>query len=350
LLRPIIALAAVLAFASAASSAAVSKVDPARAGWNATALTEAAEYARAQKSTGFLVIDANRIVAEANWPLDAAAATFRANFVHGTSKDGALLEDIASGQKSFIAVLAGIAIDKGLLDISKPVTAYVGPGWSKASREQEAAITVRNLLEMNSGLKEDFSFEAAPDARFFYNTPVYATLKPVLEAASKQTLDGITRLWLTEPAGMSDTAWRKRPGAAFAAAGNPTGLVTSPRDMAKLGQLVLDGGKSATGKQVISKAQLDAIFRRTATNPAYGRLWWLNGSSYTLRPAGRRAETPLIPAAPADTVAALGAQDRKIYVVPSRKWIVVRTGLAAPDSDFDNQLWTRLMKAAPAKR
>ena len=60
--------------------------------------------------------------------------------------------------------------------------------------------------------------------------------------------------------------------------------------MAKLGQLVLDKGKAANGKRVISAAQLAALFERSATNPAYGRLWWLNGSTYTLRPAGVRTE------------------------------------------------------------
>ena len=71
-------------------------------------------------------------------------------------------------------------LDKGLLDLSKPVSAYIGAGWSKASPEQEAAITVRNLMEMNSGLKENLSFDAAPDTKFFYNTPAYAIMKPVL--------------------------------------------------------------------------------------------------------------------------------------------------------------------------
>ena len=121
----------------------------------------------------------------------------------------------------------------------------------------------------------------------------------------------------------------------------------TPRDMAKLGQLVLDQGQAADGKRVISAAQLAALFERSKTNPAYGRLWWLNGSSYTLRPAGARSETALIPAAPADLVAALGAQDRKIYIVPSRRLIVVRTGRAAPDRGFDQQVWLRLMQAAP---
>jgi CubicO group peptidase (beta-lactamase class C family) len=321
-------------------------VDPAKAGWSPAPLSELAAYVQSQHTTGFLVIQNRRVIFEHNWPLPPEAAAFSANFTHGTDAHGALEEDVASAQKSFVAVLAGVAIDKGLLDISKPVSAYVGPGWSKVAPEQEKSITVQNLLQMNSGLREPLTYEAPPGTKFFYNTPAYAILKPVLEKASGRNLDDLTRLWLTQPAGMADTLWRQRPDV-FANVGNATGLYTTPRDMAKLGQLVLDKGKSADGKVVISGAQLAALFEPSPTNPAYGRLWWLNGSSYTLRPAGARSETALIPAAPADLVAALGAQDRKIYVVPSSKLIVVRTGMAAPDRDFDQQTWLRLAKAMP---
>ena len=50
----------------------------------------------------------------------------------------------------------------------------------------------------------------------------------------------------------------------------------------------------------------------------------------------------------ADLVAALGALDRNLYVVPARRLIVVRMGQAA-DRDLNQQLWMRLMKAAPPK-
>jgi CubicO group peptidase (beta-lactamase class C family) len=333
---------------SAADSPAkdLAALDPAKAGWSPAGLDEVVAYVQAQKTTGFLIVQDRKVIYEHNWPLPAEAATFAANFTHGTDAHGALQEDVASAQKSFIAILAGVAIDKGMLDISKPVSGYIGTGWSKAAPEQESSITVRNLMEMSSGLTEKLTYEAPAGTRFFYNTPAYAIMKPVLEKASGQNLDDLTRVWLTEPAGMTDTLWRKRP-ALFADAGNPTGLYTTPRDMAKLGQLVLDNGKAADGKRVISAAQLAALFERSPTNPAYGRLWWLNGSEYTLRPAGLRSETSLIPAAPAELVAALGAQDRKIYIVRSRKLIVVRTGQAAPDRGFDQQVWLRLMKAAP---
>ncbi len=325
-------------------------VDPAAAGWNAAALSDAVNYVAAQKSTGFVVTQDNRIIAEHYWPLAQDAATFRNNFVHGIASGGALLEDVASQQKSFIAILIGIGVDKRLIDIGKPVSAYAGPGWSKASPEQEGKITVRHLMEMNSGLKENLAWETAPGTKFFYNTPAYAVLKKVLEGASKQTLDEVTQAWLADPAGMKNTSWRKRPGA-FSNVGNPTGLVTTPRDIARMGQLLLDGGKAADGTRVISRAQLDAMLKRTSTNPSYGRLWWLNGGAYSLGASAAiaRNEGQLIPAAPADLIAAQGAQDRKLFVVPSRKLVVVRTGQAAPDRDFNQQLWARLMKAIPQK-
>ncbi|HVY90106.1 MAG TPA: serine hydrolase [Hyphomonadaceae bacterium] len=353
MLKPLALVAVLLAAGCATAGDGASpppaKTSAASAGWNAAALADAVSYAQSQKTTGFLIIQDRKVIAESNWPLPADAETFKTNFVHGAAANGALREDVASAQKSFVAILAGVAIDKNLLDISKPVSFYAKPGWSKATPEQEAKITVRNLMEMNSGLKENLSYEAEPGSKFYYNTPAYAIMKPVLEGASKQKLDDLTRLWLTEPVGMSDTKWELRPGA-FSNVGNPTGLVTTPRDIAKMGQLVLDGGM-ANGRRVISKTQLDFLFSRSPTNPSYGHLWWLNGATFNLSPGANapRREGQLIPAAPADLVAALGAEDRKLYIVPSLKLLVVRTGQAAPDRDFNQQLWTRLMKAIPAK-
>lgn len=327
------------------SAADFPTVDAAKAGWNTAALAEVADYAHSQKTTGLLILDDKRIMFERNWPLGEDATRFRALFVGEQDAHGALKEDVASAQKSFVAILVAVAIDRGLLDVSKAVSDYIGPGWSKAG-DREKLITVRHLLEMSSGLTEQLTSEAAPGTTFFYNTPAYAFLKPVLEKASGQPLDKITREWFTVPVGMADSEWRQRP-AAVGDVGNPTGLYTTPRDMARLGQLVLDGGVSMDGKRVVSEAQMRALFERSANNPAYGRLWWLNGSAYSLRPARVRTETPLIPAAPAELVAALGAQDRKIYIVPSRKLVVVRTGQTAPDRGFDQQMWVRLMKALP---
>ena len=112
-------------------------VDPAKAGWNATALDELAAYVHSQRTTGFLIIQDRKVIYEHNWPLPPDAAAFAANFTHGTDAHGAIEEDVASAQKSFVAILAGVAMDKGMLDISKPVSAYIGAGWSKAAPGQE---------------------------------------------------------------------------------------------------------------------------------------------------------------------------------------------------------------------
>lgn len=319
---------------------------------NAAALQEVLAYAREQRTTGLLIIEDRGTVVEHNWPLpdDADAGNFKAAFVHGTAREGALREDVASQQKSFIAILAGVAVDQALLDVDRPVAALIGPGWSR-SPGSEARITVRHLLEMNSGLSEGLTHEAEPGARFFYNTPAFAVIKHVLEQVSGRSLDELTRRWLTLPLAMDQTEWRQRPPA-LTVPGNPTGLVSTPGDIARMGQLVLDRGLGPGGRRVISDTQLDRLLQGSPTNPSYGRLWWLNGGSYAyLAGAGApRIEGPLVPSAPADTVLALGAMDRALYVVPSRRLIVVRMGRAAPARDFREQFWRRLNKALPNRR
>lgn len=306
------------------------------------ARTHLLDYLRNQNTTGFLIVQNGKVLVEKNWPAPEGDRQF-SMFVYGKNQRGALLEDVASQQKSFVAVLVAIAIDKGLIDIEKPVAAYLGAGWSKATPEQETKIRVIDVLTMSSGLNDKFGYEAPAGTVFYYNTPVYAVTKRIVTAAANQPLDTITRDWLTAPAGMNETAWRQRP-AALASVGNDTGLVTTPRDTALFGLMILNNGVSNDGKRIVSEANLKALFTPSATNPAYGRLWWLNSSAYTVRALIGRKEGPLIAAAPTDMVAALGAFDRRLYVVPSRKLVVVRTGAAAGDKDFDQQLWLRLTK------
>ena len=342
--RHVGSLAAALALLAAATGAvAQPPVAPAPQSHPLPAMDDLLAYVGAQNSTGFIVIQGGRTLVDESWPGPQEDRVF-ANLKHGRTPDGVLLEDVASQQKSFIAVLAGIAVDKGLLDVEAPVSRYLGDGWSKASADQEAEIRVIHILNMNSGLNEQFAYAAPVGTVFFYNTPVYALTKDILTAATGEPLETLTRDWLTGPLGMDQTEWRQRPQA-LAGVGNATGLVTTPQDIARLGRMILQGGRTETGAPVISKAQLEALFRRSDANPAYGRLWWLNGGDYGLRAQGRRFEGPLIPTAPADLVGAFGALDRRLYVAPSADLVVVRTGAAAPDPDFDQELWRRLTLA-----
>lgn len=346
----LIAATIALASCTAGPTSSAPQATTAATGWNDAALADVTSYVQSQKTTGFLIIQDRKTIAEHYWPLpdDPASQTFRANFVHGAQPNGALREDVASQQKSLIALLVGVGVDKGLIDVEKPVSSYIGAGWSKASAAQESAITVRHLLEMNSGLKENLTYESPAGTAFFYNTPAYAKLKPVLEKAAGQDLYLVSQLWFTKISDMHSTGWEQRP-AVFADVGNPTGLVTTPEDLAIMGQIILDRGRKPNGARIISESQLDAMFSPSATNPAYGRLWWLNNGAFSLNAgaATPHREGRFIPSAPSDMLSALGAQDRKLFVVPSMKLIVVRTGQAAPDRDFNDKLWQLLAKAVP---
>jgi CubicO group peptidase (beta-lactamase class C family) len=338
---PACSLAAILAlFAAAPGACAQTSPRSMSEAHASAAMTDLLTYLKRQNSTGFIVIRNGEMVVQEAWPPPQDDPVF-ANLTYGLTAEGVLLEDVASQQKSFIAVLAGVAVDKNLLEVDAPVSRYLGEGWSKAAADQEAKIRVIDILTMSSGLDEQFAYVAPAGSVFFYNTPVYAITKGILAASTGQSLEAITQDWLTTPLGMSQTAWRKRP-AALASVGNATGLVTTPQDIALFGLMILDHGLAADGSRVISQDQLDALFQPSETNPAYGRLWWLNGGDHVISAQGERSDGPLIPTAPADLVGAFGALDRRLYVVPSRRLVVVRTGAAAVDRNFDQELWRRL--------
>jgi hypothetical protein len=76
----------------------------------------------------------------------------------------------------------------------------------------------------------------------------------------------------------------------------------------------------------------------------------LNGkSSYHLPQTQLQFNGSIIPNAPNDMFMALGKNDQKIYIVPSKKMVVIRMGdVANPDnptfalSGFDIELWAKI--------
>jgi CubicO group peptidase (beta-lactamase class C family) len=295
-----------------------------------------------------------RLLAERYWapPRDLVSSQpdlFKQLTFYSTTAEGWPREDVASTQKSVTSFLVGIAAEKGLVDIERPVSAYLGEGWSKASPAQEGQITVRHLLSMASGLDEQLVYEESAGTYWRYNTPAYSRLGPVLEKASGHDLNALTRAWLTEPAGMTDSGWQERPRELIPPHANPIGFVTTPRDLARFGLLMLNRGVWNGTAVLGDPSWIESSFSPSQkANPAYGYLWWLNGSDSLRRGRGRTEPVagPLIPGAPADMVAAMGALDRRLYVVPSTSLIVTRLGGPA-GRDFDRELWELLMKAVP---
>lgn len=306
-------------------------VAPASVGWNADKLNEALEIAGKNRSSGVVILHRGRIMAERYWELD------RNRWAVGQDRAGHAIEDVASAQKSVSSILVGIARHKGLLGLQDSVQKYLGLGWSKASPEREKAITIRHLITMTSGLANDLTYEAPPGTRWRYNTACYARTLEAVAAAAKRTPNELTRDWLTGPIGMADSSWVERPGAV--ARLNPRGFATTARDLSRFGVLILAEGQWDGEPVIADREYLGAALRPSQNlNPNYGYLWWVN------------TRQSRFPQAPADMVAALGAGDHHLFVIPSLDLVVTRLGSATGrGSSYQKGFLPCLMAAAPKR-
>ncbi|MBT4644159.1 MAG: serine hydrolase [Deltaproteobacteria bacterium] len=338
------------------------QVDPRTVGWDATKLESLKKFAGEQNSSSLLVLHQGKILAEKNWEIapelggaDNLPATMYQAYQQGLSESGLPIEDVASTQKGFTAVLAFMAQERGLLDFDDSVTKYLGTGWTLADEAAEKKVTIRHLLTMTTGLDAKLEFDAKPGTKWVYNTPAYQHLIRVIAAAAKMDYVELTHKWLTQPLGMSDTAWIERSNFPKMNKVTMLGLATTARDLGKLGLLVLVSGSWEQFDIVRNPNSMWQMIQPSQDlNPAYGHLWYANGQSRYIQPPDTEIKDgPLWPAAPEDTVAALGHLGRSLFVCPSLGLVVVRLGYATKmalegDPSFNRQLWEQLMDAAPA--
>ncbi|WP_179315761.1 serine hydrolase domain-containing protein [Winogradskyella undariae] len=253
----------------------------------------------------------------------------------------------ASAGKTLTAAVTGIAQEEGLIDINNKVSDYLGTGWTSAPLEKENLITSKNLLEMTSGLDDNLGDDVSSsnlqyledvDQRWAYHN-AYVKLQDVVSAASQDSWTNYFNTNLKTKIGMSG-AWIQT--------GSYSLYWSTTRSMARFGLLSLANGKWET-EQIIPELYMnEATNTSQSINEAYGYLWWLNGkSSYHLPQSQFEFQGELIPNAPSDTFAALGKNDQKIYIVPSKDLVIIRMGEAADDenfalSSFDNNLWEKI--------
>lgn len=322
------------------------RVDPATAGWRAEGLAAALEVAGQRQTTGLIILCRGRILAERYWSELPAGQAYQ-NAYQGRDNQGGVIEDVASAQKSIVAVLVGIAQQRGLLTLDDPVSRHLDAGWSHAAPGQEQAITIRHLLSMSSGLDTGLGYATEAGSTWLYNTPAYHLLMRILERASGQDRNTLTAAWLTGPLGMTHSAWTTRPWADPAIG---FGFATTTRELARFGLLIQAGGHWGDQAIIDDPDYLAQMLSPSQPlNPAYGLLWWLNGQAFALGTDAdaSRKDGPLIPAAPADLVAMQGALDRKLYLVPSLGLVIARLGSAggADGVGFNDAFWSALMMA-----
>lgn len=125
---------------------------------------------------------------------------------------------------------------------------------------------------------------------------------------------------------------------------------STARGMARFGLLALNHGKWNNAQIIDANYFNQSISTSQDINPSYGYLWWLNSKSKYMVP-GSQIVSPgyLVPNAPADMYAAMGANDQRIYVIPSKQMVIIRMGDASdPEnpsfalSGFDTGLWEKL--------
>jgi CubicO group peptidase (beta-lactamase class C family) len=206
------------------------------------------------------------------------------------------LYDVFSITKSVISILIGLAIEDGLItDVHVPIAEYLPPGTIPEDDPRKGDITIEHLLTMTSGLgwleerkyfnelyaQNDWAaymlglpLEEAPGEAFYYCSGCTHLLAVVLESATPDSMLDYANQRLFEPLEIFNYTWETDPNDLPIGG---WGIKMQARDMAKLGQLVLQGGmwegeqlvpeewvRKSTSVQVRSGGELD-----------YGYLWWI---------------------------------------------------------------------------
>lgn len=315
-----------------ASGAAWATLSPTTLGWNENALGELKTYLAKRNTKAFIILVNGKIVVEEYFNGHTAADNWEWN----------------SAGKTLLAFTTGIAQHEGLLNINNKVSDYLGKGWTREPARKENAITCKHLLSMTSGLnderqlirKSNLTYLADAGTRWSYHN-VFQKMFDVVAAASGINFETYFNEKLKNKIGM-DGYWKK--GIIF------TIYHSSARSMARFGLLALNKGKWNT-EQILNESYFNESTNSSQSiNPAYGYLTWLNGKSQYMLPGSQTVyQGSLIPNAPADMFAALGAKDQKLFIVPSKNMVIVRMGGAAyprnpsfAKSGFDNELWAKI--------
>ena len=239
--------------------------------------------------------------------------------------------------KSYLAVLAGVALRDGLIaSVDAPVReTALDDGFETP---QNRAITWRHLLQQTSewqgtlwdkpdqvdhnrevGARADNTRKGqhrtlqAPGTYWEYNDVRVNRLALSLTQVFRRPLDAVLRDEIMAPLGGSGdwawhayrNAWFEIDGVAMPSVPGGThwggGLRIAAHDQALLGELVRRRGLWR-GRRILPEAYLDEMLAPCPIAPDYGFLWWLNTGG------------TLYPSAPTTSVYAVGAGGNLIWV------------------------------------
>lgn len=299
-------------------------------------------YAEKTHSSALLVWHQGQLISEHYWAPYTQNSYTQTQSVH----------------KSVLSMLVGIAIDEGgITSVDDPVEKYLG----KWIDQPYGTITLSHLLTMSSGLGKppapfflnshflrllndpDISAVArslpqkiAPGTEFEYINNNPQLLVDVLEAATGKPYEQYMqeKLW-SQVAHKPGYLWLDNPD------GVPHGyccLMALPRDLLRLGLLVLNKGKVAN-KQVVPAEWITKSTTPSKLNPNYGYLTWLGSPPSTQRIYAKGSPFSAYHSAPFvvdDVIFFDGFGGQRVYIVPSQSLVIVRVGQVT--MDFDDAL------------
>ena len=253
-----------------------------------------------------------------------------------------------SMSKSVTTALAGLVVGDGLMELDAPLGA---PEWE--GDETRSAISLRNLLQMSSGLEFVEEYTAGNDSvGMLFLEPdmaAYAASKPLIEAPDTQwsyssgstniasraltkALGGskATQAYLQErlfaPAGMANVTFEQDN------VGTPVGssyIYATPRDWARFGLLFLNKGE-AGGEQILSPDWVEFVHTPAPASELgiYGAGFWLNGMA-------EDGDGRFLPDLPEDAYFAMGHNGQVVGIFPSQNTVIVRLGWSTGETSFD---------------
>ena len=273
-----------------------------------------------------------------------------------------------SATKSYLGVLAGVALANGLIrSVDDPMRDYaLDDGFASP---HNAAITWRHMLQQSSewegtlwekpdmvdrnrqvGVGADQSKKGTyralqPPGTFYeYNDVRVNRLALSLLQVFRRPLPDVLKESIMDPIGASDTwewhgyrnSWvnidgRRMPSVSGGAHWGG-GLWISSRDHALFGSLMLQRG-CWQGRDILPASWVEALRTPSPCNPVYGYLWWLN------------TERRLYPNAPASSFFALGAGQNVVWIDPEHELVMVVRWLK---SEALNDLIGLVMQSMPA--
>jgi CubicO group peptidase (beta-lactamase class C family) len=219
-----------------------------------------------------------------------------------------------SMRKSLMSALYGIYVAEGVIDTANTLEELgIDDIVPLTSREKQA--TVADLLKAQSGVYVPAAGEASsmkaerpkrgshrPGSHWYYNNWDFNTLGTIFEQETGQNIYQAFDARIGDPVGMQDF-FPERLGYTYEywLSQHPYyGFRISARDLARFGQLFLQGGAwqgndSPNAEQIVPAAWVEESTQshsrtdKSGTYSGYGYMWWIASSDYQGIPSGSYA-------------------------------------------------------------